>query len=210
MIYLTGVTNDAVRAIAHEHPIGVLNQPDSSFGAENVAAHRWWAADNACFAKGDSFDPERWLVWLSRQNPTGCLFAVAPDVVGDAAATWERSAPYLAVIRELGFPPALVAQDGFDLSAVDWDAFDVLFIGGTTEFKIGLGGMRAVAEGKRRGKWVHMGRVNSYRRLALAVGWGCDSADGTFLAFAPDVNLPRMLRWLDKLNARPQLFGATA
>ncbi len=45
-----------------------------------------------------------------------------------------------------------------------------------------------------------MGRVNSYRRLAYAQSIGCHSADGTYLKYGPDLNLPRLLRWLDLLN----------
>ena len=51
------------------------------------------------------------------------------------------------------------------------------------------------AEAKRRGKQVHMGRVNSARRYRYAEAIGCDSADGTYIAFGPDVNLPKVLAW---------------
>jgi hypothetical protein len=36
-----------------------------------------------------------------------------------------------------------------------------------------------VAEARARNVWVHMGRVNSLRRLAYAASIGCDSVDGT-------------------------------
>jgi hypothetical protein len=38
-------------------------------------------------------------------------------------------------------------------------------------------------EARRRGVWTHMGRVNSERRLRYAALIGCQSADGTYLAF---------------------------
>jgi len=121
---------------------------------------------------------------------------VAPDVVGDAEATLKRSMPWLAYIRELGFPAALVAQDGLEAMEVPWDDFDVLFIGGSTDWKLSDHAHALTLEAKRRGKWVHMGRVNSQVRLRRAALTGCDSADGTFIAFGPDVNLPRVLGWL--------------
>lgn len=34
---------------------------------------------------------------------------------------------------------------------------------------------------------------------------GCDSADGTYLAYGPDTNLPKLETWLRKLD-RPQLI----
>jgi hypothetical protein len=49
---------------------------------------------------------------------------------------------------------------------------------------------------KAHGKHVHMGRVNSERRFKYAASIGCDSCDGTFLTYGPDVNLPRLMAWL--------------
>ena len=52
-----------------------------------------------------------------------------------------------------------------------------------------------------------MGRVNSLRRLRLAAADGYDSVDGTFLAFGPDVNLPRLRAWLEP--DAPSLWGVS-
>lgn len=153
-----------------------------------------WVADNGCFGKGYPGD-EAWLSWLAAMNPEGCMFATAPDVVGDAAATLERSVPFLPKIRALGYPAALVAQDGLEDLDVPWDAFDVLFIGGSTEWKLGAAARRLTAEAKHREKWVHMGRVNSLKRYRYAQAIGCDSVDGTYLTFGPDENLPKLLWW---------------
>jgi hypothetical protein len=38
------------------------------------------------------------------------------------------------------------------------------------------------------------------RRLRYATSIGCHSADGTFLAFGPDRNLPRLLGWLTEID----------
>jgi hypothetical protein len=156
-----------------------------------------WAADNGCFGKGFPGEPA-WTAWLEKLSPHAdrCLFATAPDVVGDAQATLDRSLPHLPAIRAMGYPAALVAQDGLEDLEVPWDAFDVLFIGGSTDWKLGPAARRLVAEAKARCKWVHMGRVNSRRRWSYAEYLGCDSVDGTFLAFGPDVNLPRLASWI--------------
>lgn len=195
MLYLTGADNAPVRDAASTYPIGVLARPGNAVHL-NVSAYQAWAADNGCFSpSGKPFDADRWFTWLSSLDPAGALFAVAPDVVGDAVATLERSRPWLARIRQLGFPVAFVAQDGIENTTVPWGEFDALFIGGSTEFKLGLQARRAVAVAKALGKHVHMGRVNSKRRFDIATHWGCDSVDGTFLAFGPSVNLPRLLGW---------------
>lgn len=157
-----------------------------------------WSADNGRYGKGWP-GVDRWLAWLDTYTPeerARCLFAVAPDVVGDAAATLAESLPWLPEIRALGYPSAFVAQDGLEALPIPWDSFDVLFIGGTTEWKLGPHARHLAYVAKRRGKWVHMGRVNSERRFKYAAAIGCDSADGTFLAFGPDVNLPRLMAWL--------------
>jgi hypothetical protein len=121
-------------------------------------------------------------------------------VVGDAIATLNRSLPVLPKIRALGYKAALVAQDGLENVSIPWWTFDVLFIGGSTEWKLGAACAEIVRQAKARGKWVHMGRVNSFKRLAYAQAIGCDSADGTFVAFGPDRNVPQLTGWLDRLN----------
>jgi hypothetical protein len=172
-----------------------------------VSAHEGhvWAADNGCFTAGGRFNLGAYLCWLVLlPEHERCLFATAPDVVGDAAATWRRSEPVLPVLRRLGFRAALVAQDGWD-GRVDWDSFDCLFMGGTTEFKLSERAWELCREATARGKWTHMGRVNSLRRLRAAAVGGYNSADGTFLRFGPDKNLPKLLGWLAELRRQPAL-----
>lgn len=165
-----------------------------------------WVADNCVFAGKYPGDDE-YLAWLARlPHRQNCRFVVAPDVVADHEATLKRSLPMLPRIRALGLPVAFVGQDGATPDALPWDEFDALFIGGSTEWKLGPEARVLIAEGKRRGKWVHMGRVNSQARLQYAADAGCDSADGTYLAFGPDTNLPKLLRWLRAVN-HPTLFG---
>jgi hypothetical protein len=155
-----------------------------------------WVADNGAFS--DNFDEVKWLRFLidNAHRADSCRFAVAPDVVGDAQATLARSAPWMPRIRALGYPVAFVGQDGQEDLPVPWDEFDALFIGGSTEWKLGRHARALVKEAKSRGKWVHMGRVNSRQRYRYAEHIGCDSVDGTYLTFGPDVNLPKLLSWL--------------
>jgi hypothetical protein len=74
-----------------------------------------WIADNGCYGHGYPGDGE-WIAWLAsrKADRSSCLFATAPDVVGDAVATLARSGPWLPRIRTLGYPAALVAQDGLE------------------------------------------------------------------------------------------------
>jgi hypothetical protein len=156
--------------------------------------------DNGVFGKGYPGDGQ-WWAWVQKhtEHAARVLFVVAPDVVGDAQATLERSAPWLPRIRALGMPAAYVAQDGQQHFEPPWDDFDCLFIGGSTDWKMGPHVPPLIREAKRRGKWVHAGRVNSLRRFAHFELLGCDSADGTYIAFGPDVNLPNVLHWTNSL-----------
>lgn len=196
MIYLSGAVNQSIGRLMRPD-LGVMIQPNMR---QVPFLGLPWAYDNGAFS--GRFDHDHWLRWLNRLAPfqERCLFVVAPDVVGDATATWERSKPYLPLIRSLGYRAALAAQDG--LVDPDWDAFDALFVGGTTEFKLSETAYALVAEARGRGTWTHMGRVNGWDRIKAAAVSGYDSADGTKIAFGPDENIPRVLHWLDRLNAQ--------
>lgn len=185
---------------------GVIGFIDTPAQGNTRPAGVTWCADNGCFGKGYPGDAA-WIAWLAKNahDAGTCLFATAPDVVGDAAGTLARSAPFLPVIRALGYKAALVAQDGLENLPVPWDDFDVLFIGGSTEWKLGPQARALTAEAKRRAKWVHMGRVNSLKRFRYAEVIGCDSVDGTYLTFGPDQNLPKLMGWIETVNDNPGL-----
>lgn len=222
MQYFANPSTPKVRDAMMTGRLSVIETPKQGNRAVEGAA---WCADNGCFGKGYPGDAE-WFAWLERNadRSDSCLFATAPDVVGDADATIERSRPWLPKIRALGYPAAFVAQDGLMCwggvdgplvtygfqSSIAWQEFDVLFIGGSTEWKLGAHARVIVAGAKRRGKRVHMGRVNSLKRLRYAVSIGCDSADGTFIAFGPDKNLSKMLDWLAVVRAERPLFDYAA
>jgi len=134
-----------------------------------------WAADNAAFS---GFDPAKFTRLLNRiAGEPRCLFAVCPDVVADARATLALWPWWACLIRSKGLPAAFVLQDGQEDEAMpDADAY---FIGGSTDWKLSTQAADLAAEAKRRGKWLHCGRVNSLRRLRLAYRMGCDSVDGS-------------------------------
>lgn len=206
VIYLSPPTNDIVAAPPNAK-MGFIITPDSDTARTNRYSMDQlapWAADNGCFCAGERFDEFRFLCWLMglrRWIPT-CLFAVAPDVLGDALATWRRSRDWLGAIRVLGYPAAFVAQDGWEALAVDWSSFDVLFIGGSTEFK--LASRPLCIEARERGKWVHVGRVNSKRRYDHFADVA-DSCDGTFVIYGPRANIPKVTNWVDSIR-EPTLF----
>lgn len=165
--------------------------------------------DNECYLQPHKFgDGSAFLRLINKFDPATVLFATAPDVVGDWSATLQRSLPWLERIRNAGVPAAIVIQNDATPATVPWGDVDVVFVGGTTDWKLGADVVEIVGEANARNVPVHMGRVNSLKRLAYAAWIGCTSADGTYLTFGPDKNLRRLLRWLDHVNSQPPLFGA--
>lgn len=206
MVYYANPNTALVRQAMSEGTLGCIVTPLQGNRVPDGAA---WCADNGCYSNGYPGEAA-WWAWLCRKSAgiARCAFAVAPDVLGDATSTLARSGPWLDRIRaELGLPAALVGQDGLEAMAVPWDTFDVLFIGGSTEWKLGAGARDLAAQARERGKGVHMGRVNSYTRLRYAAHIGATSVDGTLLAFGPDLWLPRLTRWLHNLDTQRDLFG---
>jgi hypothetical protein len=162
-----------------------------------------WAADNDCFA---GFHEGRYLDMLQAVTyQSGCLFVVAPDVVADARATlclFDRWEPVLrcvwATVNEDDVEPgqlvhqpiAFVAQDGQERLPVPWGRFQALFVGGSTRWKLGPHAAALVREAKWRHKWVHVGRVNTLRRIAWCKALGVDSIDGSGFARFTRARLP--------------------
>lgn len=202
----------------HAHPnLGRLVTPRhySSLLA-TIADGAPWAVDNDGFGGVDYAAYDRMLSAIHRAHVTNaggdaraecwsnrCLFVTVPDVVADARATahqWVRWAP---AVRRRGLPVAFVAQDGCERGLIPpVYEFDALFIGGSTEWKLGPAAAALIRAAKRAGKWVHVGRVNSYERMRYCAAVGADSVDGT-----------KWVRWRDRyqddglaaVSAPPQL-----
>lgn len=169
--------------LAYEHPnLGRLVQPRHYSSIECTAERGCsWAADNDCF---QGLDESAFVAMMDRlAGLPGCLFVVCPDVVGEQGLTDLSFEEWAPQIQMRGLPVAYVVQeDGceYEPRFPGWGAFDALFIGcAGDEEKLGPRVRELVAEAKRRGRWVHMGRVNSAKRIAYAREIGCDSIDGT-------------------------------
>jgi hypothetical protein len=215
---------------------GLLDQITTPASQNLLEPGTTWCADNGIYSRAYPGD-RQYLRWLNTlPDPDLCRFAVAPDVVADHHATLERSWPMLRPIRQAGLPVALCAQNGAQPDDLPWDYIDVVFLAGIvecvpcgfvpavtdlpqelcpdghplTEWKTGAVAQAITFEAKRRGLWVHMGRVNTRNRLLRAKAMGVDSADGTYLAYGPDQNLPSLLAWLcepvTQATTQPALF----
>jgi len=191
-IYLTGYIDDCTDRLKSYHddilPLGMMVQPKSYREGYLLRAglYTWVAIDNGRFTEAgrrlfrhEEYD--RLIAEGLERAGDGLLFPTAPDVPFDWAETLRLSRPWLWRIRRLGCPAALCAQEGMTPGGIPWDEFECLFIGGRDDFKEGTVVRDACREARRRSKWVHMGRVNSLRRFRVALDFGVDSVDGTYL-----------------------------
>lgn len=187
--------------MANRHDLGAIITPTQ--GNRHLVTNAITAMiDNGCFTRPNDFTIDRYRE-LVASHPAS-LFATVPDVVGNWDATLNRWHEFPKDGWQV--PLAIVLQNGATVESVPWHEIGAVFVGGTTDWKLGPEARSIVAEAKARNVWAHMGRVNSQRRLRYADWIGCDSADGTFLVFAPDANLRLVLRWLDDVNRQATLF----
>lgn len=148
-----------------------------------------YALDNGAFScwdqENNTFDFEAWaqtqarwsqLLFWATSVPQRPMWAIVPDVPGNAEATMRQWKLYAPLVKESGIPLAIAVQDGMTIDDVLclYPHADVVCVGGTTEWKW------ATAE-----QWckdfarVHVLRCNSADKLYELEEWGCESTDGS-------------------------------
>ena len=75
-----------------------------------------------------------------------------------------------------------MVQDGQEHHQIPWDDCEAVFVGGTTDWKLGRHAAAIVKTAKVLGKWCHIGRINTPGRYEYFRDLGADSCDGTGLA----------------------------
>lgn len=202
----------ATRRLAGHEKLGLLATPRGPLAFADLHPHLLWAADNDAFA---GFHEGRFLGML--EDLTGLLpaprWVACPDVWGDSAATLSLLDAWAPAIERRGLPVALVAQDGLTPAQVPWGRIACLFVGGSDGWRGGPAAEVLVREAKRRGKWVHIGRAQTLRKLRTCARWGADSVDGTCTARLPDLWVPKLLGWIARClaeQAAPSLFAKEA
>ncbi|MES1975701.1 MAG: hypothetical protein V4472_24860 [Pseudomonadota bacterium] len=218
MIYLTGATNDQDEPRLIAGGVGLMVVRGNSYHLR-IGRYPFWAADIGMAAS----DADPYLAWLDHLSTRDrCLFAVSPDAYPDAIESQRRGLEFAPLIREMGYPAAVVAQDGAERLAWPWEDMDCLFVGGERrsrcEWKVSPAAERLVRAARNAGKWVHMGRVNSLRRLERARSMGVNSVDGTFVKYwrrkragedSHNRGGAELARWTAVLDAERTLPGFT-
>lgn len=164
-----------------------------------------WALDNGAWyahQRNEPWDEDAFLAMLE-QHADGADWVVAPDIVAGGVASLERSASWLPGLLARGLQVLIAVQDGMTVADVDrlLGARVGLFVGGSTEWKLAtLGAWGELA--RRRSCWLHVGRVNSARRIRL-----CKDARATSFDGSSPVQFPSTLAKLDHERKQPSLWG---
>ena len=178
MVMVANRTGVEVGYLAGRYPglVGHLYSPGAQRGPFHFLPY---ALDNGAFpafSKKIEWDETAWrrlLLWaaLSGQQP---LWVLVPDVVQDRQKTIENWSRFAPTVRAHGWRPAFALQDGMTFDDVPSDDC-VFFVGGSTEWKEAAIGPWC----KRFPGRIHVGRVNTWRRLMLCYESGVVSVDGT-------------------------------
>lgn len=190
---------DAMRAVGWRlilSPAGVLRTEGFRHSLDNGA----WS----CFQQGKAFDDRAFMHAVEKVGETAD-WIVLPDIVLGGLRSLDLSLAWLERLRGLPTPLLIAVQN--DVHPDDVRSFLSpsvgIFIGGDTSWKE----RTAVEWGKvarKRNCYLHMGRVNSARRIAICAAAGADSYDGSS-ASRYACTVPQ----LDKATRQPDLFAAS-
>ena len=209
-ILISGGCRETIVNICRTQPrliqyMGWLNSPRHMYSVGTMVriGCKSMCLDNSAYS---NFCEKLYMKMLDRWSDAiiPVEWVTIPDVVGDAVATrdlWEKWQD------KVYLPKAFVAQDGAEDLQLPWGLFTCLFVGGTTAWKLSACAESLVREAKGRGKIVHMGRVNSQKRLRYAYQIGCDSIDGTGYSKYNKKELQRALKYVETLHCQQFLFS---
>jgi hypothetical protein len=164
---------------------GVLRTEGMRYALDNGA----WTA----YQQGEKFDEVAFGRAVDLLGESADWIAL-PDIVMGGLASLDLSLRWLKRLKGINAPLLLVMQNGMEneLDAIRelLSPSTGLFIGGDTQFKLeSLGTFANLA--RRRHCHLHVGRVNSARRIGLCAAAGVNSIDGTSVSrFAK--TLPRL------------------
>lgn len=168
----------------------------SRAGAWRTEGFERIVADNGAWADFQADRPfdedayERFLDWLSRQVTADWI--VLPDIVAGGSASLDLSVRYINRCLSLSPLVLIAVQDGMEdhhVASLVGPSVGI-FLGGSTAWKLAT--MQAWGRFCReRALHYHVARVNSIKRMSLAIASGANSIDGSS-ASRYAVTLPKL------------------
>ena len=201
ILFVNGGTKTVYSITQHREHVGILLSPSCGNSLDRtIASGLPWACDNGAYS---GFDPVAYRALVAKcegHQRHGLRWITCPDVVGDhngTMALWDQWAMYL-IRRRL--PIAFVAQDGCNAGDVPWEHMQCLFIGGTTAWKLSQEAVQLIALAKMKCYPVHVGRVNSRKRIRWCFDQGVTSVDGTSMSRFSETYLPSFASYIAGLK----------
>lgn len=177
-------------------PAGSLNPKQRLYALDNGA----WSA----YQQGVPFDDDAFLRAVDKVGEHA-EWIVLPDIVLGGLASLELSLAWLDRLK--GFPTRLLiaVQNGMTPEHVRsyLNPSVGLFVGGDSAWKEGTSTMWG-SLARRRNCYLHIGRVNTQRRIAICAAAGADSFDGTSVS-----RYAVTMRPLDTALRQADLFAAS-
>lgn len=185
--YSAYCTSHKQLAIINRYPFWrwMISTASPNFGPRKhrEIINRGFALDNGAYAdfiNSRPFQKDKFLALLE------CLgefadFVVIPDSVGERRETIELARAWIPKLKKYSL--AFVAQDGMMGNDVFEfiNCIDYVFIGGTTDWKLSM--LKHWGEFCRENNLkMHVGRVNSIKRVKLCMDAGAFSFDGSGFA----------------------------
>ena len=141
-----------------------------------------YALDNGAWSsyqQGRPFD-EPAFVRALRKLGAGADWTTLPDIVAGGHASLDLSLRWMRHVLDESNRALLAVQDGMSVEDVRpfIGARVGIFVGGSTKWKLATLNLWT-ALGREVGCWVHVGRVNTARRISLCSSTGATSFDGT-------------------------------
>ena len=143
-----------------------------------------------------------WRKWAGRFHGWPLAFVAQDGIDANSIGLWadEEMEDFTEILEEEG---DLYAVEAWLRSQayVPWSELDCLFVGGTTEWKESPACLNVILQARDRGKHIHIGRVNWWRRYSLfrqVIGSENFTCDGTRQRFDGLDNAKQA--WLDYQN----------
>ncbi|MBC8640802.1 hypothetical protein IAG25_28700 [Caballeronia sp. EK] len=178
----------------------------SAKGELRTEGFRRYALDNGAwtaYQQGQPFEEHAFAVAVDRLGERAD-WLVLPDIVMGGMASLDYSLKWLERLRGMPCRMLIAVQNGMqvdDLAALLSPAVGI-FVGGSTEWKEKTAHVWG-SLARRRHCYLHVGRVNSARRIRICAAAGADSFDGTSVSRYAKT-LPR----LDRATRQSDLFAA--
>ena len=150
---------------------GVLRCEGFQYALDNGAWH--------AYCQGKLFD-EKLFIKALRKMGRNADWVVLPDIVTGGKKSLDLSLKWMRIVLDETNMCLIAVQDGMntdDLSCSIGNRVGI-FVGGSTSWKLSTMPLWGLLS-KKIGCWMHVGRVNSAKRILLCSLAGANSFDGT-------------------------------